>query len=628
MPNGATSLPARSPSCGYVWETERGSGRPLCTGCGNRGVSPADQRRVSSASTVASAPSAHSRSVREGLSGRDVRANDSWAQDRPVVPPPVAGAQRLLHRWATTLWWLTFVAATAAGLTERLWYVFHRPITSDEAISGLMATQALHGHFFAFYWGQVYGGTLETLVEAPILALFGHSAVTLSLIPVGLEAIAALLVWRIATHLTGGRWIPVLAASVAWVGPQLAVSETSYETGFRGVVMVSGLTLVLVAVRIARGRRYIGEFAVFGAAAGVGWWSSPEIVYFALPAGAILVESIVRDWHHQEIRRWLQHLGACVEAAVIGALPWLWVNGTKGFISLRMSSWHPAPGIPTTGYVGRLALFWKYTVPMLFNLRAENSGAWLVGSVLHYMLLIGLLGLFAVGVVVGTLNGGPRRAITLAAVAYPFLMCVIPGAWYWQDGRYAVLETPLLALVAAIGFTEFARRVGGRAGQRPRSYLPIAGVALGVFLCGWAGLSIWNEARFAVSPPGTSWWSDPEGPTYRAVDTLTRAGVRNGYADYWVAYDLDFLSGQQLHFTVTNGDSVRWVAENEAVRKSHEVTWLFMPVGPGDISERTFDAFLRRAGIPFRTVHTSIVDAVVLHQQLTPETVLGAGSNP
>ena len=60
--------------------------------------------------------------------------------------------------------WLLVAACVVVGAALRAWCLFHHPITSDEAIAGLMAQQALHGHFSAFYWGQSYGGVEPYLI--------------------------------------------------------------------------------------------------------------------------------------------------------------------------------------------------------------------------------------------------------------------------------------------------------------------------------------------------------------------------------------------------------------------------------------------------------------------------------
>src|SRR5882724_9790479 len=52
---------------------------------------------------------------------------------------------------------------------------------NDTAIVGLMAIHELAGRFYAFYWGQSYMGSTESLSIAPFFALFGISEFTLSI---------------------------------------------------------------------------------------------------------------------------------------------------------------------------------------------------------------------------------------------------------------------------------------------------------------------------------------------------------------------------------------------------------------------------------------------------------------
>jgi hypothetical protein len=53
----------------------------------------------------------------------------------------------------------------ACGLDGKSW--------NDAAIIGLMAMHALKGKLYAFFWGQSYMGSTESLSIAPFFALFG-----------------------------------------------------------------------------------------------------------------------------------------------------------------------------------------------------------------------------------------------------------------------------------------------------------------------------------------------------------------------------------------------------------------------------------------------------------------------
>ncbi len=123
-------------------------------------------------------------------------------------------------------------------------------MTSSTEIPGLMAHQILRGHFFAFYWGQNYGG-VEPYVVAAVFALFGQSSFTLGLTPILLDVVAVVLVWRIGLRLFGPQ-IALGAALLFWIWPEVYIFDSTLEYGFRFVTLVCGLAVMLLALRISQ----------------------------------------------------------------------------------------------------------------------------------------------------------------------------------------------------------------------------------------------------------------------------------------------------------------------------------------------------------------------------------------
>ena len=527
--------------------------------------------------------------------------------------------------------WLLVAACVVVGAALRAWYLFHHPITSDEAIGGLMAQQALHGHFTAFYWGQSYGG-VEPYLIALQYKVFGFTASLLGGVATVLAIGSGLVTWRIARRLVSDGALAALAGAVAWAIPTSAMSSSTYEWGFRGVALLCGLLLVLLSLRVTDGHQRARDFVVLGLVAGVGWWSSPEIVYFVLPAAVLLVQSFRADPATAKGARWVRLLLIGAAAACIGALPWLWANLRSGFASFNQTAYADAPG-----YTERLRLFFHYSVGMLFSLRATGSGAWLLWRPLSVLLLIGFLGSLAVAVVLCLRRGGRSLAIALGVLAFPLLVAYSPASWFWQDGRYVGYVVPLFVLVLVFGCADLAGRL--RAGRPERD----AGTrALGRLLAvGLAtALVVLSVANFAVfGNPHQSFFAnlgDPNRPTQNSVATLESAGVRDGYADYWVAYRLDFLSGGKLQLTVVGTDPDRWAALNQKVATGGPPAWIFVPpnatalgqftgtpqiVGPAGISEAQFIGDLQRLGIGYRTVNAGLVHAVVPDRAVPPRSV-------
>ena len=228
------------------------------------------------------------------------------------------------------------VVAGAVGTFIRAWLLFHQPVTSDEAVAGLIAHEILHGHTYAFFWGQPFGG-VEPYVVAAVFAVFGQNSLTLGLGPILLSAVAAILVWRVALRLVDSPQVALLAGAMAWVAPFPVVFSSTIEGGYRGVTLACGLGVLLLSLRILDGKFRVAEFVAFGLIAGLGWWSLPEIAYFLIPAGLVLIGAMVQSYHAGELSRWAGRIGWAVLAFVVGAFPWIWTNFGSGFASLDAS---------------------------------------------------------------------------------------------------------------------------------------------------------------------------------------------------------------------------------------------------------------------------------------------------
>jgi len=188
-----------------------------------------------------------------------------------------------------------------------------------------------------------------------------------------------------------------------------------------------------------------------GCLAGVGWWSSPEIAYYALPTVLVVAGAMVMypNW-----RTWWQGSLVAVGAAVTGALPWLWVNYGSGFPSLHH--------VQSTNlhYGRRLSVFFQDVLPMAVGLRSPDSGAWVLRTS-HVLALVPVMAFLIATLGLCLARGGRSLAIGVWVLTFPFLYAVSPFAGDWIDGRYASYLVPFLALTATIGTCEAFRRLRG-----------------------------------------------------------------------------------------------------------------------------------------------------------------------
>jgi hypothetical protein len=561
-----------------------------------------------------------------------VESEDDPTSDDLNRPSNVGRPVRL---WTTGL----VVVAGAVGAFIRAWLLFHQPVTSDEAVAGLIAHQILNGHTYAFFWGQPFGG-VEPYVVAAVFAILGQNSLTLGLAPILLSAVAAILVWRVALRLVDSPQVALLAGAMAWVAPFPVVFSSTIEGGYRGVTLACGLSVLLLSLRILDGKFRVAEFVAFGLIAGLGWWSLPEIAYFLIPAGLVVIGAMVQSYNAGELSRWAGRIGWAVPAFVVGAFPWIWTNIGSGFASLDASKFPGSVTPLNPGYAGRLRIFFKYTLPMYANLRRLITGQWLFGgsgSPLHSVLVplaTALLALVLLAVLVLCfLRGGRCIALGVALVLYPFLIALQPGTWYWEDGRYAVYLGPLLALAVAVACAELAARLRGRTRSSSHGLTRPRGTGLTLMSVVVAVLLVMTAVNFhqslAVSPRAlVSHWGNPDAAATTTAAALEADGIRTGYADYWVAYKLDFVSRGNLSVTVAGTDPDRWAALSQEVRTSKSPAWLFVPPaqvpiglaqfaqtdeiqGPSGLTEANFLAALARLGVRYRTVNAGPIQAVI-----------------
>jgi hypothetical protein len=230
---------------------------------------------------------------------------------------------------------------------------------------------------------------------------------------------------------------------------------------------------------------------------------------------------------------------------------------------------------------------------------------------------------------------GPARMIAIATIAFPFLYALSPLAWWWEDGRYAIYLPVLLALVSIVGFEklqglfERLHLTPAHLTRAPRTEVSWARPAMAAT----AGVSV--ALAFATfltmpNPPGYSASAgDPNGPTVTDIGLLVHNGVTFGFADYWVAYRLDFLANGTLTLTPPNGNTVRSAPIYDAVADHHSQAWLFVTSSQFESafrqfgskkleaeneSESKFVRVLSDHGIGYRIIHAGMFVVVITEQ--------------
>jgi len=477
-------------------------------------------------------------------------------------------------REATTpSWWpIVVTLAVLTGIGLRAWIVTGHlnALDGDEAIVGSMAVHMRHGHLVAFYWGQEYGGSLEPLLTAVAFAVAGTSAAVLKIATACLSAVAAVLVWRVARRVVDERTAQV-AGLLFWVAPGVYVWWATKARGFYWSTLVCGLLVLLAALDVADGRHERRAWLLLGAAFGVGWWCSPAIGYFAVPAAIVIV---VRR------RAAVLHAWLAIPTAIVGAAPWLWHNVQHGWHSFDRPS-QPETVSYTVG-LGRL--LWR-VVPMTLNLQRPFSQVDVFPGAFPWA----YLAIAALVVVSFAVRRDRPLLVGVALLVHPFIYAALPGAWFVGEARYAFFLAPFLAVAIAWAVHDARMQV---------ATMVLAAVG----------------SVFAMRPIHFP------SPTHIGVDVaaLEAAGVDHVWLDYFIATRVTFES----HERVIAASSLyhRFPPHEDAVRADPHAGYAFRR---GDPKLGLLATDLAGRGITWRRVDTPHLVVLLPDRQVLPEALPG-----
>jgi hypothetical protein len=470
-------------------------------------------------------------------------------------------------------------AGLVAAVVLRVWLTRTRlgQLDGDEAVVGLMALRfAHHGELRVFFWGQSYGGTLEPIVIGMFFRLFGTSTVVLKLVPVLFDALAAWLFYRIGRRITNVR-VAAYAAVAFLCGPGGIVWLSTSTRGFYWATLVLGLAAVLCALRLLDDPDSTRDWIMFGLFAGLGFWQSPQILYFLLPAIVILVIRL----GNRITSAWI-----AVPAAVVGAAPWLRVNLSGSWMtSLNTNA---LGDYRHTSYIHRLIVFMGEGLGV--TLGVHVNGHWRGPSFMPTLVIVLVVGVL----ITVALQPGRNRALLLAIiVTYPFVFALFPLSYTVGEGRYVLYLWPFLALA----FMYAARR---------RSF-QIAMLAVVVILSVASLRTIENNLRRVPDQP-LPWHNTA------LQARLHQLGVHDAYADYWIAYPLTFQTREHIDVVPILGS--RFAGYDRQIHADPRPAWILLT---GSRVAARFQKQLQARGISYTRDLVGPFAVYLPGTQVTPE---------
>ena len=414
-----------------------------------------------------------------------------------------------LRRLAFSRWGVAFALTATAGIGLRVW-LYRSALevpNSDEAVVGLMTRHFIHGEFATFFWGQSYGGSQEAMLTVPVFLAFGSGWLALRIVPIVLTAVAALVIWRVGRR-TIGEPAAAVAAALYWIWPPFMIFQTVRQQDFYASEIVYCGLLILLGLRIVErpDRLRVG---LFGLVLGLAFWQTTQIV----PIAAAVIA-----WTIWKQPRCLRHLWIAVLLAVVAALPWLIWNLQHDWGSLTLP-------YGDKSYEHRLRVFFSPIMAMTVGLRAPFSQERLLPGALTYLVYAALTLLFVYGAIKTRHKNVSILYLTVAV--FPWIYAISPQTLNSGEPRYVVILTPVLALLLAQVATTYTRAV---------SLLALALVVSAVTLHRMDTYVRSSPADFPVAPRDL-------GPL---ISTLDRLGLDHVYANYWLAYRLDFDTKERI----------------------------------------------------------------------------------
>jgi hypothetical protein len=361
-----------------------------------------------------------------------------------------------------------------------------------------------------------------------------------------------------------------------WSFPAAFVWWQTRQSLFYLPIIVLGLVVVLCAQRIEERPNRKLDWLILGFVIGVGWWTSPQIVYFFLPAALWLLIKLPLS----AVRSvWL-----LLPAFLLGASPWIITNIAEGWLSVTS-----LPQV-SDGPVERLRALVVGGLPMALGLKVPFADEWLwapVGQAL-YVIALGAL------TVAVTLRR-PLGAIPVGLLlAFPVLFVLIPATAYVGSGRYFFFLAPPLAIALA----SLPKSTRGR--------ILLMGATSGLTAI---GLFQMRDLPISFVPP-----VDP------LVAVLDQNSVDHVVAGYWLAYKLDWETGEEIVASPVGVN--RYPPYTEEIRLAETVAFVYNRYSPSEMaSAEVLRSILRQRQRPYQEYpadgYTVIVpDEVVLPDQI------------
>ena len=423
---------------------------------------------------------------------------------------------------------VTFLAVALVILRSSA-FVFGRApqFDSDQAIVGLMAKHLSEFRALpVFFYGQHFMLAVEAWLAAPLFLVAGPSVTALKLPLLGVHVAATVLLLRILERELRLRPLLAFVPTLFFVMPPIGSTALMLQAN-GGNVEPFLYVLLLWLVR----RKPLA----FGAVLGVGFLNREFTAYGV--AALLLIEAADGTLFRRSTLR--DKLASLVSfAAVFQVVEVLKSIGSPFGPGTTIASRARSSGLEAL--VERSCWVWSDVPGWLVTMFATNLSTLFTGGADWLWWILGGAAIVACARCVPELlaAGSTRRHVLqfpVYLILVGLLAAVVPalsrcGAMY---DRYV-----LLALLGLVGVAALYLK----AERRPRLRAAFVGVALA-----WAVFNATGQFRYAAD-----YYASPPDPRIVLADYLVSSGTRFAKSDYWTAYYLTFVTGEEVIVASTN----------------------------------------------------------------------------
>lgn len=439
------------------------------------------------------------------------------------------------------------VFAVAVGIRTVLLLFDRFPFNADEAIVALMARHILlNGERPIFFYGQAYMGSLDAFLVAGGFALFGFQVWVIRAVQILLYLLVMVstvaLIPLLFSSLHGKWYTAVLLA----VPPVNVILYTTVSLGGYGEALLIGNLILYFGLKNLEGSK-VSTMMLWswglGFWMGLGLWVHGLTGIYTLPMLLGLAYMRIRNRDRISLKKCVGIFGLIASGVGVGSLPW-WVYAYRqGVETLIAELFGSAIAVSQGGWLQQIAanLFniLLFGISVTIGLRPPWEIRWLALPLAPFALAFWLA---VVGLWLRTLkHTKPSLSLwMLNGIALTFVLAfVLTPFGADPSGRYFLPLWIVLALIAGEMIAKFIPKLGYQIGC-------VALVAIfnfwGMTECAW---------RY---PPGLTTQFDPVAVIdHRHLPDLIRflqeMGETRGYTNYWVAYPLAFLSGEELIYS-------------------------------------------------------------------------------